>query len=936
MWVTTGSFPIAMRRMAGWRRRCSVGCSGWRSAGTAAGRCMCSATRRACRQTRICGRRSRTALDDSDWFVLLASPESAESEWVNKEVAHWVAHKPVGHILPVVTDGVWEWDTATNDFTVNSTAVPPALRGALREEARHLDLRWARNEADLDLRNSRFRGAVADLAAPMHGIAKDDLEGEDIRQHRRARRLARGGVTVVVLLLIVAVVFGAFAASQRNRANRQRNVAELATDDALAGGLVAKVSSLLGTGNYDLALMLAVEANNAASHLPSSSPSVRNAHDALLHVVAAQPKLLHTLSGLQGKLQSVTYSPDGRTIVAQSTSGAVRVWDAATGVASAHQPPARSGGSVTGIALNDAGLLAIQDAAAAKTGIIATRVWDLKTGRSWRFQPPGTRQPTLLALSDDGLLAMGTEALPNTSGSDPSQLTNTIQIWNLTTGERVGTSITVPGSVDALAFSRDGRQLSADMITADGSTIQLALIDATNGALVRRVVAHTGSTAPSPNTHRAFDHWNAPFFDAVVFSPDGRQVSSVVGRAEDGDIATFDAATGARVGGSPPSQNKQIDAVSADLHELVEQSPHAESVVEATTGSVLVSYPKDNTSGIALNPIAVDPAAPNIVYQPSQQGSLAMLDWSQIGPRGFLTAASVKRVDFPAVISRAGQLLRGTSDAADHSPLDRASGVPPAHERVFASPSGYTAILSDHDITIRDPQQNRTIRTLTSVPSGCTGLFGTNFVFTGTPKHGRVALECPNDTSTFPLATLRSWDLNSPRSTPQWQKTYRMANQPGLDIPTVVASNGGDTLALTGADSAYIVDGHTGRLMSTGPSAAGGQLERLALSPDSRTLATIDYSGSVELVDTSTGKLRRTFTSSTGPAKNPGFPGFPELAFSPDGNYLAVWDNPIGLEVWDLHTGASIAVFDGRTTAPPFTSFGQRAGFDRVPTASSS
>ena len=120
----------------------------------------------------------------------------------------------------------------------------------------------------------------------------------------------------------------------------------------------------------------------------------------------------------------------------------------------------------------------------------------------------------------------------------------------------------------------------------------------------------------------------------------------MVGRAEDGDIATFDAATGAHVGSSPPSQNKQIDAVSADLHELVEQSPHAESVVEATTGSVLVSYPKDNTSGIALNPIVVDPAAPNIVYQPSQQGSLAMLDWSQLGRRGFLTAVSVKRVDF--------------------------------------------------------------------------------------------------------------------------------------------------------------------------------------------------------------------------------------------------------------------------------------------------
>ena len=60
---------------------------------------------------------------------------------------------------------------------------------------------------------------------------------------------------------------------------------------------------------------------------------MRSARDALLHVVAAQPTLLHTLAGLQGKLASVVYSPDGKTIVAQSTSGAVRVWDATTGVA---------------------------------------------------------------------------------------------------------------------------------------------------------------------------------------------------------------------------------------------------------------------------------------------------------------------------------------------------------------------------------------------------------------------------------------------------------------------------------------------------------------------------------------------------------------------------------------------------------------------------
>src|SRR5210317_1656212 len=45
------------------------------------------------------------ALDDSDWFVLLLSPDAAQSEWVNREIDYWTEHKDTGRILPVVTDG---------------------------------------------------------------------------------------------------------------------------------------------------------------------------------------------------------------------------------------------------------------------------------------------------------------------------------------------------------------------------------------------------------------------------------------------------------------------------------------------------------------------------------------------------------------------------------------------------------------------------------------------------------------------------------------------------------------------------------------------------------------------------------------------------------------------------------------------------------------
>jgi WD40 repeat protein len=161
----------------------------------------------------------QNALDGSDYFVLLASPEAARSPWVNREIEHWMARKSAQKILPVVTDGEWRWDPRTRDFSEDSTAVPAALRGAFAEEPLYLDLRWARDDRHLSLRHSRFRDAIAQLAAPMHGVSKDDLEGEDVRQHRRARRLRVGALSTLVLLTFVAVLTGLLAVRNADRAN---------------------------------------------------------------------------------------------------------------------------------------------------------------------------------------------------------------------------------------------------------------------------------------------------------------------------------------------------------------------------------------------------------------------------------------------------------------------------------------------------------------------------------------------------------------------------------------------------------------------------------------------------------------------------------------------------------------------------------------------
>jgi hypothetical protein len=186
------------------------------------------------------------AMDGSGHFVLLASPEAAQSVWVNREIEHWLATKSPDRILPVLTDGEWNWDPATRDFTDDSTAVPASLRGVFAEEPLFLDLRWARDDLHLSLQHIRFRDAIAQLAAPMHGVSKDELEGEDVRQHRRARRLSAVAAATLVLLTLVASLTGVIAVRYADRAgaaaeearlqqrvaSEQRSTAERATEES--------------------------------------------------------------------------------------------------------------------------------------------------------------------------------------------------------------------------------------------------------------------------------------------------------------------------------------------------------------------------------------------------------------------------------------------------------------------------------------------------------------------------------------------------------------------------------------------------------------------------------------------------------------------------------------------------------------------------------
>ena len=375
-----------------------------------------------------------SALDASQWFVLLASPEAAASEWVNRELRHWLATKCVDRILVVVTDGSWRWDPAARELT--GSAVPDALRGAFDDEPRHVDLRWARGALELDLRHGRFRDVVAQLAAPVHGVAKDELESEDVRLHQRARRLARGATTLLVLLTVLSLALGVFAWFQRAqarhetaRARREERAVQRGEQVILAHSLAGDASAALRAGRTDLGLLLAVEAERAA-------PSVES-DGSLLSAIVDQPMLDRQLHGLTGTTTPLAFSSDGRWFAA--VGDRLRIWDLSTGRPRLDQPPVSAG------SFADHGRLFVGSANS------RLDVWDLATRRKIHSLP--IAGPNWSASDNAAVLADY-----NTNG--------TIEVWSLRTGKRTTVISTLPESGPQSWFAG-----SAVGVSEDGSTV---------------------------------------------------------------------------------------------------------------------------------------------------------------------------------------------------------------------------------------------------------------------------------------------------------------------------------------------------------------------------------------------------------------------------------------------------------------------------------
>lgn len=433
-------------------------------------------------------------LEQARYFLLLASPAAARSEWVGKEIEYWKQKNPSGsRFLIAVTDGVASWDATAGDFDWSQTdALPRSVSRYFTAEPHFVDLGWARGENRLTLGHDKFRSAVATLAAPVHGVTKDELDDENSRQHRIFTRVRTGAITALALLLVLAVIAGTVAVFQRDSAIAQRDL-------ATTRQLIAE-SRNIAASDPALSRLLAV----AATRLARGAD--RDEAESALRAAQLNPGV-DVLTGHRDQIVALAYSPDGRTLASAGLDGALRVWDTA-----------RRKQRGEAIDLGDSTALGFSSDAttlAAATASGTVRLWDVNTGkpRGDAFDAHDDRISAVALNADGTVLATAT-------------LYGEIRLWDTTTHQQRGATINGALSpVYSLTIGPDGQTLAAGFEVGVAMLWNMADGTARGGPL--RVGAQVYSVAIGPS------HGSATLLATT---------------SEDGTAQLWDAATGARVG----------------------------------------------------------------------------------------------------------------------------------------------------------------------------------------------------------------------------------------------------------------------------------------------------------------------------------------------------------------------------------------------------
>ena len=847
----------------------------------------------------------RRAIESSDAFVFVISPDAARSSFCVEEVEH--AARLNKRIVPLalrqVPDGElpeeirfrnWIPVDGGGPFEAGVERVVSALETDLEWEREHSRLtvralEWERSGRDRSslLRGSELRSAEAWLAA---GAGKDPgptaLESEYIVAGRRgATRRQRGLVVGSLVVAAVSIALLIFALISRGDA-----VSQALTSDAERVGAQA-----LTDPNPDQSLLLAVTGVRLQDRLQTRSD--------LFADLQQNAALIRLIRPSNVEVTALRVSPDGRLLAVGDSSGTVRFIDLATwrliGAA------VRLGGPVgeRGLAFSPDGRTLMAVAIGAdRSELYAIDVRRRTARRLLAWRGPAPEPPIgfeAVAYSPDAReVAVTEDTDPGPDSNIPSVARlvmldpSTGQIrWQrrypLRPGQsdphvaftRTGTLLTSAQQGDTLLWDpRTGRILrrfalgGLPALASDGDTVALGQNSPSSGDQSGAIVLlnlRTGS-------HRALTLGELGYWiRSLAFTPDG---SEIAGAATDG-LHVWDLASGkivaSYVAGAGP---KTLSALDPDSDILVSgQQDGSLAAFDLAGGRRLGRAFSWNTPAQACgsSPCMAVNRQSSLMASAQADGTIALVDLRTLrlvrtlpARDGPIVAAVSFMPDGRTLVTGGGN-HRVTFWAVDSGRVTRTLR--------FAEPVWWTAASPDGKLLAvqtgpLDGSDNRVelVRISTGTVLQSHALpYGPNGVEFSRDGRELVALGC---CWTGSGSTLVAWDVRSGR---QLFRLGARVDANAFDF----APHSGLLGVGTGSGQFLLLDPRTGKRTAPPVRVATGEVVQVSFSPDGRSFAVSSADHTVSAWDLSSRtRLGNTF----GPYQGE----IPDVLFEPNGRLL--------------------------------------------------
>ena len=255
----------------------------------------------------------RLALENSEYLIVICTPETCKSAWVLKEIETFLQLRDRNHVLLVLADG-----EPAESF--------PRLITELRDENGRLIGEYEPMAANLNApnpaaRKRKFKVEILRILAGLLGCPFDEL----YQRERRYQRRRAGSLTALAAL--VAVSFIAMLLNRNAQIRSQLEQSQINESTALA----ALSDTAYREGRYNTALEYAIEA------LPGQEkprPYVPEAEAALRKELKLYDSSFFTYSRSieqESKISLMTMSEDGTRLFTADPYGCIRAYDLDSG-----------------------------------------------------------------------------------------------------------------------------------------------------------------------------------------------------------------------------------------------------------------------------------------------------------------------------------------------------------------------------------------------------------------------------------------------------------------------------------------------------------------------------------------------------------------------------------------------------------------------------